>query len=64
MQFKLEMIQEAKEGRKEIGEKLRKTQDRAFKLMQGLHTDPQTNGQGKALIGVEVMIKQLLHILE
>ena len=34
---------------------MKKTQDRAFKLMQGLHTDSQTSGQGKALIGVEVM---------
>ena len=33
MQFKMEMIQEAKEGLKEIGEKVKKTQDRAFKLM-------------------------------
>ena len=39
MQFKLEMIQEAEEGLKEMGEKVKKTQDRAFKLMQGLHTD-------------------------
>ena len=33
VQFKLEIIQEAKEGLKEIGEKVKKTQDRAFKLM-------------------------------
>ena len=34
---------------------MKKTQDRAFKLMRGLQTDSQTSGQGKALIGVEVM---------
>ena len=33
----------------------KKNQDRAFKLMRGLHIDPQTSGQGKSLIGVEVM---------
>ena len=55
MQFKLEMIQQAEEGLKEIGEKVTKSQDRAFELMQGLHTESQTSGQGKTLIGVEVM---------
>ena len=33
MQFKLEMIQEAKKGLREIGDKVKKTQDRAFELM-------------------------------
>ena len=34
---------------------MKKTQDRAFKLMRGLHTDSQTSGQGKSFIEVEVM---------
>ena len=55
MQFKLEMIQEAEKGLKEIEGKIRKTQDRGFELMRGLHTDSQTSGQGKNLIRVEVM---------
>lgn len=55
MQFKLEMIQGAEEGLKEIKDKVKKTQDREFKLMKGLHTTTQTSGQGKALIGIEIM---------
>ncbi len=55
MQFKLEIIQEAKKGLKEIEDKIKKTQDRGFELMRGLHTDSQTSGQGKDLIRVEVM---------
>lgn len=55
MQFKLEMIQEAEEGLKEIGEKVKKIQDREFTLMRGLYTDSQTSGQGKSLFGVELM---------
>lgn len=55
MQFKLEMLQEAEKGLREIKEKVKKTQDRAFELMKGLRTDPQTSGKGKTLIGVEVM---------
>ena len=33
MQFKMEMIQEAEKGLREIGDKVNKTQDRAFELM-------------------------------
>ena len=55
MQFKLEMIQEAEKGLKEIGDKVTKTQVRAFELMRGLHTESQTSGQGKSIINVEVM---------
>ena len=55
MQFKLEMIQEPEKGLKETEDKIKKTQDRGFNLMRGLHTDSQTTSQGKALIGVEVM---------
>ena len=55
MQFKLEMIQLAKKGLKEIEDKEKKTQDRGFELMKGLHTDSQTSGQGKALIRIDVM---------
>jgi hypothetical protein len=55
MQFKMEMIKEAEEGLKEIENKVKRTQDRAFELMKGLHYEPQTSGQGKALIGIEVM---------
>ena len=46
------MIQEAEEGLKETGEKVKKTQDRAFKLMRGLHTESQTSGQGTYFIDV------------
>lgn len=55
MQFKLEMIQEAEKGLKETEDKVNRNQDRAFELMKGLHSEPQTSGQGKALIKVEVM---------
>ena len=55
MQFKLEMIQEAKKGLREIGDKAKKTQDKAFKLMRRLHTESQTSGQGNFFIDVEVM---------
>lgn len=57
MQFKIEMIKEAEEGLKETENKVKRTQDRAFELMKGLHSKPQTSGQGKSLIGVEVMKK-------
>ena len=46
MQFKLEMIQGAEDGLEEIEDKVKKTQDRAFELMKGLHTNPKTSGQG------------------
>ena len=55
MQFKLEMIQEAKKGLKEIWDKVKKTQDGAFELMRGLHTKSKTSGQGKSFIDVELM---------
>lgn len=55
MQFKLEMIQEVEKGLKEIEEKIKRTQDRGFELMRGLHTDSQTSGQGKDFIRIEVM---------
>ena len=55
MQFKLEMIPLAEKGLKEIEDKAKKTQDRGFELMKGLHTDSQTSGQGKALIRIGVM---------
>ena len=55
MQFKIDMIQEAEKGLKEIEDKVKRTQDRAFKLMKGLHSKPQTSSQGKALIGIDVM---------
>lgn len=58
MKFKLEMIQEVEKGLKEIEDKVRKTQDRAFELMKGLHCEPQTSGQGEAPIGIEVMEKK------
>ena len=44
-----------KKGLKETKDKEKKTQDRGFKLMKGLHNDSQTSGQGKALIGIDVM---------
>jgi len=55
MQFRLEMIQEAEKGLKETEDKLKKTQSRAFELMKDLHSGPQTSGQGKTPIGIEVM---------
>ena len=55
IQFKLEMNQLAKKGLREIEDKAKKTQDKGFELMKGLHTDSQTSGQGKALIRVDVM---------
>ena len=55
MQFKQEMIQEAEKGLRGIGDKATKAQVRAFELMQGLHTESQTNGQRKCIINVEVI---------
>ena len=49
------MILLAKKGLKETKDKAKKTQDRGFKLMKGLHTDSQTSGQGKALIRIDVI---------
>ena len=49
------MILLAEKGLKETEDKAKKTQDRGFELMKGLHTDSQTSGQGKALIGIDVM---------
>ena len=49
------MIQEAKKGLRETWDKAKKTQDKAFELMRGLHTESQTSGQGKSFINVEVM---------
>ena len=40
MHFKLDMIQEAKKGIKEIEDKIKKTQDKAFESMKGLHSEP------------------------
>ena len=57
MKFRLEMIQEAKKGLKEIEDKIKKTKSRAFELLKDLHSEPQTSGQGKAPIGIEVMKK-------
>ena len=45
MQFKIGMIQAAQKGLKEIEDKVKKTQDRAFEIMRGLHIDSKTNGQ-------------------
>ena len=44
IQFKMKMIQEVEKGLREIGDKAKKTQDRAFELMRGLHTESQTSG--------------------
>jgi hypothetical protein len=55
MLFKLEMIQGSKEGLKETQDRVKKILDRAFELMKDLHSNPQVSGQGKALIGIEVM---------
>ena len=55
MQFKLEMIQLAEKGLKEIEDKEKKTQDRGFELMRGIHIDSKTSGQGNALIKIDVM---------
>ena len=49
------MIQEAEKGLREIGDKVKRTQDKEFELMRGLHTESQTSGQGKYFIDVEVM---------
>ena len=49
------MIQEAEKVLREIGDKVTKTQVRAFELMRGLHTESQTSGQGKSIINIEVM---------
>lgn len=42
-------------GLKEIEDKLKKTQDRGFEPMKGLHIDSQTRGHKKALIGINFM---------
>lgn len=55
MQFRLEMIQEVEKGLKETEDKIKKTQSRSFELLKDLHSEPQTSGQGEALIGIEEM---------
>ena len=55
MWFKLEMISLAGKALREIEDTEKKTQDRGFKLMRGLHTNSQTSGQGKSLTGIDVM---------
>ena len=55
MQFRLEIIQEAKKRLKETEGKIKKTQSRAFELLKDLHSEPQNSGQGEAPIGIEIM---------
>ena len=64
MQFKSKMILSVEKGLKEIEDKVKKTQDRGFKLMKGLHMDSQTSGQGKLLIEVNVMKENLSMLLD
>ena len=49
------MIQEDEKGLRGTWDKAQKAQDKEFELMQGLHTESQTSGQGKSFINVEVM---------
>ena len=58
------MILSIEKGLKEIEDKVKKTQDRGFELMNGLHTKSQTNGQGKALIDVNVMKENFSKFLD
>ena len=55
MQFRLEMILEGEKGLKETEDNIKKTQSRSFELLKNLHSEPQTSGQGEALIKVDVM---------
>lgn len=55
MQFRLEMILEVEKGLKETEDKIKKTQSRSFELLKDLHSEPQTSGQGEALIRIDVM---------
>ena len=64
MQFKSEMIVLVEKGLKEIEDKVKKTQDRGFELMKGLHIDLKTSGQGKALIGINVMKENFSKFLD
>ena len=64
MQFKSEMILLVEKGLKEIEDKAKKTQDRGFEIMKGLHTDSHNSGQGKALIGVNVMKENFSKFLD
>ena len=64
MKFKLEMILLAEKGLKEIEDKAKKTQDRGFELMKGLHSNSQTSGQGKALIQIDVMKESFSKFLD
>ena len=58
------MILLAEKRLKEIEDKEKKTQDRGFELMKGLHTDSQTSGQGKALIEIDVMKENFSEFLD
>lgn len=49
---------------RETKDKVKKTQDREFELMKGLHIDSQTSGQGKALIGINIMKENFSKFLD
>ena len=43
---------------------MKKTEDRGFELMNGLHIDSQTSGQGKALININFMKENFSKFLD
>ena len=58
------MILLVEKGHKEIEDKVKKTQDKGFELMKGLYIYSQTSGQGKALIGINVMKENFSKFLD
>ena len=64
IQFKFEMIMVVEEGLKETKAKAKKEQDKDYELLRGLHTDSQSSGQGKAIIGVTAMHENFTNFID
>ena len=64
MQFKSEMIMVAEEGLKETESKEKKEYDRDYELMRGLHTNSQSSGQEKVIIGVTFMQENFTNYID
>ena len=55
LQFKAEMISVAEDGLKETMRNFKEEQEKNYEFLKGLHTDSQTSGQGKGVVGVSLM---------